>query len=135
MPMFRFQTAVTDRQLRQFGLLCLPLLPLLTWYWTRNDAWTLIAAAAGMLLSVVGVLCPRILKPLFTLLMMISIPVGIVVGELILLIIYFGLFFPMAVIIRIIGRDALERRTSSETRSFWKSRPDPVRVERYFRQY
>lgn len=135
MAVFRINTKPDDRQLRQFGLLCIMLLPAIAWFWGGSSSTILGAALIGAGLGVLGILAPQTLKPIFIGLVLLSFPIGLVIGELILLMIFVGVFLPMALLFRIIGRDVLQRRMSAESETFWVPRSAPSNVRRYFQQY
>ena len=125
----------TDRQLRQFGVVSLVALPLVAWLWTRSPAVIVWCAVAGLLLAVLGWTSPKSLRPVFVAISLLAIPIGIVVGELALIVIYFGLILPMAIAMRILGRDALSRGFLRGEASYWVPRVDRKDVRRYYRQY
>ena len=88
----------------------------------------------GLALAVTGLAVPELLKPLFIGLTLVTIPIGLIVGELAMLGIWFGLFLPMAILFRIIGRDVLQRRTPSASVTFWQRRPAVRGVRKYYQQ-
>ena len=135
MAVFRINTEPNNRQLRQFGLLCIVLLPAITWFWGGSSSTIGAAALIGAGLGSLGILAPKALKPVFVGLVLISFPVGLIIGELILLMIFVGVFLPMALLFRIIGRDVLHRRMAAESETFWVPRSAPSNVRRYFQQY
>jgi hypothetical protein len=134
----------SDRQLRQFGLCALGALPLLGWLALGRpvpSSWTVFEAAAfsvlttgGLLSGLLAWLSPRTLKPAFLAATLATLPIGLVVGELLLLIVYFGVFTPVAILFRLIGRDALRRRFEPAAPSYWTLKQQPVDVQQYFRQ-
>ena len=97
----------SERQLRQFACLCVLLFPLIAWLWSASGWGIAVAAILGVFLGVVGFLRPRWLQPVFLGLMLITIPIGFVVGEISLLCIYGGVFVPLATLFRLRGRDRL----------------------------
>ena len=124
----------SDRQLRQFGAICIVALPAVTWFWSGNPTAVSWAAAVGVLICVLSLVLPRAVKPVFLALVIATLPIGFVVGELAMLIIYFGMFLPMSIVFRIIGRDSLQRRSKVATESYWQKR-SPVRsIRNYYRQ-
>lgn len=135
MAVLRVNTNPSRRQLRQFGLLCVVLLPSIAWVWGGSSSIVLVTALIGAGLGLLGLFAPQCLKPVFVGLVLVTFPVGLVFGELILLMIFVGVFLPMALLFRIIGRDALQRRMSAESETFWVPRRAPVDVRRYFQQY
>jgi hypothetical protein len=134
----------TDRQLRQFGIMALVALPLAGWLFTGKP-WP--AAATRMQATVVGTLAgvgvvaallalvrPQALRGPFIGATLLALPIGLVVGEVVLLLIYFGLFLPVSMIFRLMGRDALDRRIDREAKSYWQPKARPAGPESYFRQ-
>jgi hypothetical protein len=134
----------SKRQLRQFGACALLALPLLGWLVlgrTSPAGWTTAQTAVfgvfvglGLLGGLLALLWPKALKPAFVALTLATMPIGIVVGELVLLLIYFAVFTPVALLFRLIGRDALERRFKPEQVSYWTPKTQATDVRQYFRQ-
>ena len=134
MALFEINTRPSDRQLKQFGLVCLVAAPLIVSFWTHSLPATSWATVAGALCGVLGLFAPQLLRPVFVGLSILTLPIGLIVGELIMGLIYFGLFLPMAIVFRIRGRDALQRRVPKNAASFWQKRAQPSSVGRYYRQ-
>jgi hypothetical protein len=61
-------------------------------------------------------------------------PIGWTVSQLLLIIIFFVIFTAVAVVFRLIGRDALHRTFDRSAESYWIRRPMAPGVEQYFRQ-
>jgi hypothetical protein len=125
----------SNRQLRQFGLIALLALPLLGWLWSGSLTVIWAAAAAGAALAAVGLVCPRAIKPVFLLLTLATIPVGMIVGELALMVLYYGLFVPLGLVFWLIGRDPLQRRLDRATSSYWQRKQQPAGPASYLRQW
>ena len=88
-----------------------------------------------MLVSAVGVAFPAAIKPVYLLWMGASFPIGWTVSHILLGVTYFGLFTLVAVIFRLIGRDALARRFDRGAATYWVRRSAPADVARYFKQF
>jgi hypothetical protein len=56
------------------------------------------------------------------------------VGELAMLLIYFGVFLPIGLLFRAAGRDALQRRFDPSQNSYWQAKKQPHDIASYFRQ-
>jgi hypothetical protein len=134
MAIFELNTRPSDRQLRQFGVICVVAAPVVIWLWSRSVSAASWAAGVGLVCGVLGLVAPRLLKPAFVGLSVLTIPIGLVVGEMILGLIYFGLFLPMAIVFRMIGRDALQRKAPENAASFWQKRVQPSSVRKYYQQ-
>ena len=133
----------TDRQLKQFGVAALIFLPLIGWLATVKPLMIEAAnlpllgglAAVGLALAVLGFLKPRALEPVFVGASLVTLPIGLVVGEAVLLVIFYGLFAPMGLVFRLIGRDALQRQLDRGAKSYWQSKRQPDSPARYYRQF
>lgn len=143
MKLVEFNWKPTDRQLREFGVGALVLLPLAGWLWTGRplsvDALNkpLLGglALAGLALCVLGFTRPQAIKPVFLALSLAAFPIGLVVSEIVLALIYFGVFLPVALLFRLIGRDALSRRFDRAATTYWTPKRQPDDIGRYFRQF
>lgn len=124
----------TDRQLRQFSAICAVALPLVGWIWSASTQLIGWLAAAGLAVAVVGWVAPRIVAPIFVGLTLITMPIGIVVGELAMLLIYVLVFLPMGAIFWLMGRNRLELIWDRRAPSYWRPKAQPKSVANYYRQ-
>ena len=124
----------TDRQLRQFGVICLVALPLVGWLWGDDLPIVGCLAAAGSALAIVGLVVPKALKPLFLLLAIVATPIGQLIGELAMLVIYFAVFLPIGICFRVLNRDALQLKLNRNATSYWHPKPQPRGATSYYRQ-
>lgn len=90
-----------------------------------------LAAAVGVL----GLIRPRAVRPIFVGWMVLAFPIGWTVSNLLMGIIYFGLFLPFGLVFRLIGRDALALKPPAGATTYWKPRRPTADVRRYFRQF
>ena len=90
--------------------------------------------AAGVLLAILAAAAPRALRPVYLALTAIGLPIGFVMSYVILGVVYFGLFTPIGLIFRVIGRDALCRKFDRGAETYWTERRATDDVRRYFRQ-
>jgi hypothetical protein len=134
MKLIELNWSPSDRQLRQFGVVCMIALPGVGWMWGISNLPMLVLSILGITLALAGWVKPRILKPAFLTLMLVTSPIGIFVGEVSMIMIYFGLFLPFSLVFRIIGRDALQMKRSKSATSYWQKRQQPTDVSTYYRQ-
>ncbi len=136
------------KQLRSFGWICLVAFGALgAWLRYRQtlfgfefqpDTAAMVAralwgiAAVSALLALVA---PRALRPLHVLLTAISLPIGLVISHVLMALLYYGLFTPLALIFRIMGRDALQRRFEPDAATYWTRRKPVTDRKQYFRQF
>jgi hypothetical protein len=140
MAIIAFNRNPTPRQLRWFGLAGLPL----TLAGVAGAlalkaiviAPLLVALGAVALLSLVaGLVAPRLLRPAFIAIALVTYPIGFVMSHVLVAILYFVFLTPLGLVLRLFGRDPLGLRFDREAGSYWKPRRGRAAVERYFWQY
>lgn len=89
---------------------------------------------AAALVGVVGRVRPTALRPVFVGMMVVTFPVNWLVTRLILAALFYGVFTPLGVIFKVIGRDALDRRLRPDLDTYWAPKPAAADVRSYFRQ-
>lgn len=124
----------TARQLRQFGVIAAVALPLLAWLWTSRVEVIGACGLVGIVIAAVGLARPTMLKWLFIGLTCLTLPIGLVVSELALLLVYFGVLLPIGLCFRLVGRDALRLRRDPNAKTYWLPKQPPKDVASYFRQ-
>jgi hypothetical protein len=97
---------------------------------TAAGLW--IAAAA---LAALAVAWPVALRPVYLVLATVTLPVGIVLSYLTMAVLFYGVFTPIGLFFRLIGRDPLHRRFQPEADTYWVARRPATDVRRYFRQF
>jgi hypothetical protein len=130
----------SDKQLRQFAAICLPGFGLIGtachYGWgffpvsstAANTFWIL---AVGAFL--IGIARPTAIRPLYTVMMAVTLPIGWLISAIFLRAIFYGLFTPIGFVFKLIGRDPLHLQ-KPQSASFWvkhEQRTDPMS---YFRQ-
>ena len=101
---------------------------------STNMTWAYIFASASILFLVVTVAKADILLPLNKLWMRFGLLLGMVVSPIVLGIIYFGMFTPIAFVMRLSGRDELRLKFRNEA-SHWISRSEPIKSESFKNQF
>jgi hypothetical protein len=128
----------SPRQLRQFAWACPVGFTLIgvmlrnvgarEWWW-----WPATGLALGLVLLAVGLLKPLALRPVYAAALAIALPIGWVVSNLFVAIFFFLLITPLALIFRLIGRDALGLR-ARRAATQWHARPSSDDPGSYYRQ-
>jgi len=124
----------TERQLRQFGVICSFALPAIGWVWGAGTTAIAVLAVIGLLLGTTGMVFPVVLKPMLLALTIVATPIGMVIGELAMLLIYFAVFLPLGLVFRIAKRDSLQLGLNRDKASYWEPKKQPVNVSGYYRQ-
>jgi hypothetical protein len=128
------------RSLRQFavlaGLFCL-IVAMYLWQTGRaaHPAVCWMLAGVGVGVGLLGVLWPESVRFVYLGLMVVTFPIGWLSSHLFLGVIYYGLFTPVGLWFRLIGRDALERRFDPSTETYWRPRSPAPPMRRYLRQF
>ncbi len=91
-----------------------------------------VVAVVGRL---VGLVRPSWLKPVFLGLTLATWPIGWVVSRVALGLLYFLVFTPIALVFRLVGRDALQRSADREAKSYWEPYRPNRGLDRYLRPF
>jgi hypothetical protein len=124
-----------DRQLRQFGCVALLALPLVGWLWKAGSLGIAILAALGVVLAALGWRRPQWLRPIFIGLSLVTFPIGWLVSELTLLLLFYGVFLPLGFVMRAVGYDPLDRSFKPAADSYWQPKKRPTEAASYFRRW
>ena len=128
----------TRGTLRQFaGLCCLFLGAAACWQGFKHGNWGLAATLGGLglILGVSGMLQPQAISWLYVASMIAVFPIGWTVSRLILAVLFYGVFTPVGLSFRLIGRDALQRRRPPDRPTYWLPKPAPLDLGSYLRQF
>ena len=101
---------------------------------STNMIWAYIFAIASLIFLVVTVAKTDILLPLNKLWMRFGLLLGMIVSPIVLGVIFFGLFTPIAFFMRLSGRDELRLKLSKKA-SHWISRSEPLKSESFKQQF
>lgn len=71
----------------------------------------------------------------FRALVLLTFPIGLVVLPIVLGIVYYGVFTPMGLAFRLIGRDVMGRKFDRGAASYWRDRGTPRAASSYFKLY
>jgi hypothetical protein len=95
--------------------------------------YTLLGLAAYC--GLFAMVAPPALRWLYITLTVVSFPIGFVVSYIVVLAMFFLVITPMALVFKLIGRDAMHRRFEPALPSYWIKRHPPASVKRYFQQF
>lgn len=134
MALFQINRAPTDRTLRQFAAIAAVAFPTLAWVATRNTTAAVFAATIGGA-ALLTWSRPQLLKRPFVWVSLATAPIGMVLGEVLLLTMYFGVFAPIGLLFKLIGRDPLSRKFDRSAKSYWVERTASRAPATYLRQF
>ena len=95
-------------------------------------AWLCLIAGG---LGIAGTLAPPLLRWVYVGWMVLVFPIGWVVFQASLAILYFGVFTPIGWLMRLLGRDPLQLRTDPNATSYWIPHRISDDPRKHFRQY
>jgi len=128
----------TRRVLRQFAALwlaCFLALGAIQYLVTHRPMAGLTLAAIAVIVGLPGLFWPSLLRGIYVASTVLVFPLGWLVSLLLLLVVYYLILSPVAVLMRICGRDFLQRKPAPRRDSFWVPKRSPADVRSYFRQY
>jgi hypothetical protein len=128
----------SQRELRTFSVCLAAFLAIVAWIVGRRTGSVeaaVIILGVGVLSGTCGLIWPRLMRPLFIGLMIVNYPIGWVVTHVIMAVIFYLVVTPVGVIMRLTGRDPMERTFDRSAKTYWKPRRPPTDTGRYFRQF
>ena len=122
--------------LRRFGLAGGFLLTALAVWQFCLDRYLLSAAllASACVILVLAWLYPIALRPVFVGLTVLAFPINWVLTHVMLAVIFYCLFTPVALFFKLLGRDILGRRFDRAQETYWADKPHAPDVHSYFRE-
>ena len=124
--------------LRQFaGLFLVIFLGLAAWrMWNgRADGWAVAMATAAVAVGLVGLARPTAIRYVYTVWMIVAFPIGWTISHLVLGVMFYALFTPLALLFRLVGRDELRLRRDPSRATYWAPKPGAASARDYFRQF
>lgn len=134
MKLIQVNWSPSDRQLRQFGFAAALALPGLAWMWSLPQSGFITMAIVGAVCAALALIRPRLLKPVFLGLSVVTVPIGLVVSQIALLAMFLFVFLPIGLAFRLLRRDALQLHPASVA-TYWKPKPQPQSAASYYRQW
>ncbi len=135
MSLIRVNVDPNTRQLRQFAVACSCLMIFGAWYWgwPTSIRWMVAAIVLGM--TCLAIFRCHWLRIPFIALSLVTAPIGIVVGEGAMLILYAVGIVPLALYFRWRKRDRLQLNREPQTTTYWEEKSPKEDPESYFRPF
>ena len=95
----------------------------------------LVLGGVAVLVGTLGLLQPRAIRWIFVGWMVLAFPIGWLVSQLMLAVLFYLVLTPVAVLFRWRGRDLLGRKPAPGRLSFWLPKRTPEDVRSYLKQY
>ena len=103
-------------------------------YYSANVSWAYVFIAATLIFLLITLVKSDALLPLNKLWMRLGFLLGIIVSPIVLGAIFFGLFTPIAMVMRLSGRDELRLKFTQKA-SHWISRGESIKSESFKHQF
>jgi hypothetical protein len=94
-----------------------------------------ILAVLALTIGLLGLARPEWMRRIYVGWMILAFPIGWTVSQVMLAVMFFGLFTPLGLVFRLLGRDPLHRTRRPELESYWAPKPAPTDLRRYFKQF
>ena len=127
-----------DRMLRQFAAIWVVFFAAIAArqeFHHHRRVLAIVLAILALTIGPLGMVWPRIIKPIFVGWMVLAYPIGWVVSRIVLGVIFYGLFTPLAWVFRRIGRDALRLKPQPSAATYWCEKPGAIDQAQYLRQF
>ncbi len=138
MAILEINFAPSKQELKWFGFLLAVFFSLvggLIFWFGGNTTLTLVFCSIGVFLGVLYYAVPPLRHPMYIGWMRLLYPVGWLISHLLIGLVFYLLFTPIGLIMRVIGHDPLQRRRGRNVQTYWIEHPDDTQISRYFRQY
>lgn len=123
----------TTRQLRQFAAATLIMLPLVTWLSTQQPMAAALAIVTALAFVALSLVRPNALKPIFVGVSLITWPVGRIVSEITIFLLFYAVFVPAGLVSQLFRRDPLSLRPKGHSNGTWKTHTGKGDFHSYFR--
>ena len=103
-------------------------------YYSANVSWAHVFIVSALIFLLITLIKSDVLLPLNKLWMRFGLLLGMIVSPIVLGVIFFGLFTPIAMLMRLSGRDELRLKYAQKA-SHWISRGEPIKSESFKHQF
>ena len=127
----------TPRMLRQFSGAWLVVFAGLALHRTLGRHQTGVALELGALalVGLIGLARPALMRRLFIVATVLTFPIGWVISQLVLALMFLLVITPVALFLRLRGRDILQLKRPPDRASLWKQHPERTEPSRYLKQF
>jgi hypothetical protein len=94
-----------------------------------------VLAALALTVGPAGVARPEWLRPLYVAWMVVAFPIGWTVSFVLITLMFYGLFTPLGLMLRLTRRDPLNRMRRSDVETYWSPKAMPTSMRNYLKQF
>ena len=128
----------SSRTLRQFAVLWILFFAgLASWHgpFVSTSSLALFSVLLALNVGLVGLAKPPFIRPIFVIWMIAAFPIGWIVSRVLLACVFYGIFLPVGLCFRLVGRDVLKRRYDPGQAAYWTRKNYATDLAGYFRQF
>jgi hypothetical protein len=128
----------SGRTLRQFAglwLLFLGLAACVQGLVRHHTVLAVVLAVVAVVIGLPGLFKPALVRPVYVGAMILAFPIGWTMNKVILACMFYGMFTPIALFFRLIGRDSLSLRHPPATETYWLPKRQATDLSSYFRSF
>lgn len=123
------------RMLRQFAGLWIVFFGAIgAWQLYKGSDWGWPLIVMAVVAGGIGLIWPKVLKPVFVTWMILAFPIGWLVSHVILALVFYCAFVPIGLLLRARGHDSLLLK-KPDTNSFWIKKTQQTDPARYLKQF
>ncbi|MCH7686445.1 MAG: hypothetical protein IH899_07160 [Planctomycetes bacterium] len=126
------------KELRVFAVLEVIFFGIVAWLlYDKTGSQTVAFTTFGIaaIVGIVGFCLPKFMRIVYVVWMAAVMPIGWVVSHLVLGFAFFLMITPIGLVMRLFGRDPLQRQFDKQATTYWIPRPPNQDSRRYFRQF
>ena len=89
----------------------------------------------GAAVFVSSLVWPALTRIVYVVMMGLTLPIGMALSFVMMAVLYYGIFTPIGLFFRLMGRDLLGLKFDRRGESYWVRRRPPENLKRYFNQF
>ncbi len=139
MALVSLNLSPSEKQLKDFGLIALVMCTviglLLLGLGKVPTKGFIIFCLIGVLLYSLSRLSIVLIKPIYLGMVLLTFPIGWAVSHLVMVLFYYGIITPVALLFRLLNRDPLCRKCEPDADTYWLRYKQKRSTRDYFRQF
>jgi hypothetical protein len=115
-----YNKKITNNNLKSFGIIWFLIFFAISFYpLIGNNKINMLSLSASIVFFLISIMKPRILKYFYILWIKLGNIIGYYISIIVMFILYFFLFTPISVILKIMRKDLLNKKIDLKTKSYW----------------
>ena len=102
---------------------------------TRYGQTGNVVLAISLVVGLAGLAWPPLMRVVYVVWMALVFPIGWTVSHVVLAVLFYLVFTPIAIIMKLCGYDSMQRKFDRQAATYWKRRQQNDDNSRYFKQF